>query len=167
MFHISCVERVKEIFEIMKENHFGEPVKEERFAAVLEQVLLKSQDGQLPEGYRRMLSLIKGILGVVLDQLAKPMGSAEPDRSPPAPRTQATQSQKAGCLKCGAASTKAGNPLLKCAKCKTVKYCLTDCQKKDWKKHKQVCKQMQDEGKQAQEETVGDDEAARADEAKA
>jgi hypothetical protein len=114
-----------------------------------------------------MLSLLKGILGVVLDQLAKPMGSAEPDRSPPAPRTQATQSQKAGCLKCGAASTKAGNSLLKCAKCKTVKYCSPDCQKKDWKKHKQVCKQMQDEGKQAQEETVGYDEAARADEAKA
>ncbi|XPT04655.1 hypothetical protein M3J09_013731 [Ascochyta lentis] len=47
--------------------------------------------------------------------------------------------KKAGCLKCNAPTTKAGNPLLKCAKCKVAQYCSPDCQKKDWKKHKQTC----------------------------
>ncbi|KAJ8107080.1 hypothetical protein OPT61_g9112 [Boeremia exigua] len=66
--------------------------------------------------------------------------------------TQGTQPKKEGCLKCGAATTKAGNSLLKCAKCKAAQYCSPDCQKKDWKKHKQICKQVQEKG-------VGDDAA--------
>lgn len=130
-------------------------------------------------------------MGVVLEQLALPKGSSgERNRSPRAPRSQATQShsqpqpqpqsqpqsQKESCLKCGATTTKAGNPLLRCSKCKTVKYCSPDCQKKDWKKHKHMCKQVQEEskqaheeGKQAQEEGVRDDklEAMPSDEAKA
>ena len=132
-----------------------------------------------------MLLLLEGVMGVVLEQLALPKGSSgERNRTPRAPRTQATQSQsqsqsqpqKESCLKCGAATTKAGNPLLRCSKCKTVNYCSPDCQKKDWKKHKQMCKQVQEEGKQAQDEGkqvqdegVGDDklEAMPSDEAKA
>lgn len=135
-----------------------------------------------------MLSLLEGVMGVVLNQLALQKGSSgERNRSPRAPRTQATQSQsqsqEESCLKCGAATTKAGNPLLRCSKCKTVKYCSPDCQKKDWKKHKQMCKQVQEKGKQAQmedqqaqgegkqvqDEGVGDDklEAMSSDEAKA
>ena len=131
-----------------------------------------------------MLSLLEGVMGVVLEKLALPKGSSgERNRTPRAPRTQATQSQsqsqsqsqpqsqpqKESCLKCGAATTKAGNPLLRCSKCKTVSYCSPDCQKKDWKKHKQMCKQMQEEGKQVQDEGVGDDklEAMPSDEAKA
>ncbi|OSS52455.1 hypothetical protein B5807_02244 [Epicoccum nigrum] len=62
-------------------------------------------------------------------------------RSSPAAHTQATQPQKEGCLKCGVATTKAGNPLLKCPKSKTAQYCSPNCQKKDWKKHKQTCEQ--------------------------
>jgi hypothetical protein len=72
--------------------------------------------------------------------------------SAPATRTQPRQPEKEGCLKCDAATTKAGNPLLKCSKCKTAQYCSPDCQKKDWKKHKQTCKQAQEKG-------VGDDAA--------
>ncbi|KAH6639130.1 hypothetical protein C7974DRAFT_421742 [Boeremia exigua] len=67
-------------------------------------------------------------------------------------RTQDAKPEKRGCLKCGAATTKAGNKLLKCAKCKTAQYCSPDCQKRDWKKHRQACKQMQEDG-------VGDDAA--------
>ncbi|KAI0951500.1 hypothetical protein AcW1_008534 [Taiwanofungus camphoratus] len=29
--------------------------------------------------------------------------------------------------------------LQKCARCKAVKYCSKECQKADWKNHKQVC----------------------------
>lgn len=68
------------------------------------------------------------------------------------PTAHTDQPKKARCLKCGAATTKAGNSLLKCAKCKTAQYCSPDCQKKDWKKHKQMCKQTQEKG-------VGDDVA--------
>ncbi len=60
--------------------------------------------------------------------------------------------KKDGCLKCGVATTKAGNALLKCVKCKTAQYCSPNCQKKDWKKHKLVCKQVR-------EQSVGDDAA--------
>ena len=72
--------------------------------------------------------------------------SADAHRSPSAARTQATQSQKKGCLECGAATTKDGNPLLKCSKCMTAQYCSKECQRKDRKKHKQTCEQVQEKG---------------------
>lgn len=79
--------------------------------------------------------------------------SARPERfSPSTAEAKVTKPKAAGCSKCGAATTKAGNALLKCAKCKTAQYCSPDCQKKDWKKHKQACKQVQ-------EKATGDDAA--------
>jgi hypothetical protein len=39
------------------------------------------------------------------------------------------------CLSCGKETKK----LLKCSKCKIVKYCSRECQKIDWKKHKKKC----------------------------
>ena len=41
---------------------------------------------------------------------------------------------------------------VQCGKCKTARYCSLDWQKKDWEKHKQMCKQMQ-------QHAVGDDAA--------
>lgn len=35
-------------------------------------------------------------------------------------------------------------PLLKCAKCKCTYYCNRDCQLKDWKNHKVLCKKLHD-----------------------
>jgi hypothetical protein len=131
---------------------------EDRFAAVLEQVLLKSQDGQLLKQHRRLLMLFEGILKVVLDQIARPT-PAEHNQAPQ-PQPQKKKSQKEGCLKCGAVTTKTGSPLLKCNACKTVKYCSSDCQKMDWRQHRQMCKQMQEKG-------VGNDGATPADKAKA
>ena len=32
---------------------------------------------------------------------------------------------------------------VQCGKCKTARYCSLDWQKKDWEKHKQMCKHMQ------------------------
>ena len=32
--------------------------------------------------------------------------------------------------------------LMKCGKCKAVKYCSRDCQKTHWKEHRKVCKQV-------------------------
>lgn len=79
--------------------------------------------------------------------------SARTERSSPSTaEVKITIPKAIGCFKCGAVTTKAGNSLLKCAKCKTAQYCSPDCQKKDWKKHKQACKQ-------AQEKATGDDAA--------
>lgn len=44
--------------------------------------------------------------------------------------------KKEGCYNCG----KGGGGLLRCARCKKASYCSAECQKADWKKHKQVCR---------------------------
>ncbi|KAI1087978.1 hypothetical protein F5B19DRAFT_496828 [Rostrohypoxylon terebratum] len=43
------------------------------------------------------------------------------------------------CRNCNATHTKSGGELLKCARCKEVLYCSSECQKKDWKKHRMEC----------------------------
>lgn len=43
------------------------------------------------------------------------------------------------CGGCGAKDGMGGASLLACGKCKKRKYCGTECQKKHWKLHKQVC----------------------------
>ena len=43
------------------------------------------------------------------------------------------------CHTCGKAQTELPNPLKRCAKCLTGKYCSRDCQKADFKKHKKSC----------------------------
>ncbi|KAK4500793.1 hypothetical protein PRZ48_008985 [Zasmidium cellare] len=50
--------------------------------------------------------------------------------------------KKEGCAKC---ETKASEEtkLMICAACKTTEYCSRECQKEDWKDHKQYCKGMQ------------------------
>jgi len=40
------------------------------------------------------------------------------------------------CANCGEKEKK----LLSCANCQCVKYCCTECQRSDWRKHKAVCK---------------------------
>ncbi|KAH8833248.1 hypothetical protein DL96DRAFT_717367 [Flagelloscypha sp. PMI_526] len=43
------------------------------------------------------------------------------------------------CATCGKGASEMGGKLLKCAKCKAVSYCGKECQKKDWKVHKNQC----------------------------
>ncbi|KAK7969968.1 MYND finger [Apiospora saccharicola] len=43
------------------------------------------------------------------------------------------------CRSCGKAKTAAGGKLMQCARCKEVAYCSKECQKADWKKHRQEC----------------------------
>ncbi|QLI68588.1 uncharacterized protein G6M90_00g043450 [Metarhizium brunneum] len=43
------------------------------------------------------------------------------------------------CRSCGSAAAKDGGSLKKCMRCQAVKYCSTECQKKDWKKHRMEC----------------------------
>ncbi|KAJ7485196.1 hypothetical protein B0H11DRAFT_2018436 [Mycena galericulata] len=45
-------------------------------------------------------------------------------------------------LVCSNCFTKSANRLRKCGKCKRVEYCGETCQKKDWKIHKELCKQF-------------------------
>eukprot|EP01084_Bolivina_argentea_P270676 460314_1 len=42
------------------------------------------------------------------------------------------------CSKCN----KISNNLQRCSRCKQTYYCNVDCQKSDWKKHKQICKKL-------------------------
>ncbi|KAK8050303.1 hypothetical protein PG994_012033 [Apiospora phragmitis] len=48
-----------------------------------------------------------------------------------------TTSEK--CRSCGKTMTAAGGKLMQCARCKEVSYCSKECQKADWKKHRQEC----------------------------
>jgi hypothetical protein len=47
------------------------------------------------------------------------------------------------CITCGAKEGEKGRDLLRCGKCKKVHYCCKECQVKDWKNHKQLCKTFQ------------------------
>ncbi|KAK0726537.1 hypothetical protein B0T21DRAFT_371777 [Apiosordaria backusii] len=49
-------------------------------------------------------------------------------------------SGKDQCNVCWAEKSDNGGELLKCSKCKKVRYCSQECQKIDWKDHKKVCK---------------------------
>ncbi|KAI0192520.1 hypothetical protein F4808DRAFT_475476 [Astrocystis sublimbata] len=45
-----------------------------------------------------------------------------------------------GCASCGREKQANGRDLLDCSRCKKVKYCSHECQKRAWKKHKHLCK---------------------------
>ncbi|KAI1476066.1 hypothetical protein F4774DRAFT_262332 [Daldinia eschscholtzii] len=49
------------------------------------------------------------------------------------------------CRNCNATEGKNGGNLLKCARCKEVMYCSSECQRKDWKKHRMECKPYDEE----------------------
>lgn len=44
-----------------------------------------------------------------------------------------------GCGVCGEAEKVSGGELLRCSRCKKVRYCSPECQKRDWKRHKVGC----------------------------
>lgn len=44
------------------------------------------------------------------------------------------------CHVCATTKSKVGSGLQKCSRCKTAFYCSTECQRKDWGTHKNVCK---------------------------
>ena len=46
------------------------------------------------------------------------------------------------CSYCGSSPSKDDKPFSRCSRCKKVYYCSVKCQKKDWKKHKKVCKKV-------------------------
>ena len=55
--------------------------------------------------------------------------------------TEPTARSETCCRGCGKAdSNDGGKGLLRCARCQAVRYCSVECQRADWKAHKQVCK---------------------------
>jgi hypothetical protein len=59
------------------------------------------------------------------------------------PRIVDLDAKKGTCVACGATSAKDGSSLLQCSRCKVAQYCSVGCQSRDWKGHKQLCKQLQ------------------------
>lgn len=51
-------------------------------------------------------------------------------------------SARYACVACFKHRNVGGGPLMACSRCKLVRYCSKDCQRKDWKAHKQTCKMM-------------------------
>lgn len=43
------------------------------------------------------------------------------------------------CATCAKKETELGQPLQRCSKCSSTRYCSRDCQKADWKDHKKTC----------------------------
>ncbi|KAF1937809.1 hypothetical protein EJ02DRAFT_505767 [Clathrospora elynae] len=60
------------------------------------------------------------------------------------PHLDDLDSKKGTCLVCGAKSTREGARLLKCDGCQFAQYCSKECQVKDWKEHKHICKQLKE-----------------------
>ncbi|KAI8932270.1 hypothetical protein NX059_010471 [Plenodomus lindquistii] len=59
-------------------------------------------------------------------------------------RVEDITAKKGTCFECGAKEAEGGEALLKCSKCKVAQYCSAECQKKEWKTHKLVCKQLKE-----------------------
>lgn len=57
------------------------------------------------------------------------------------PKAQPHRTSAAGtCGGCGAGEGEGGTVLMQCAKCRKQMYCGRECQKKDWREHKLVCR---------------------------
>lgn len=72
-------------------------------------------------------------------------GGQNKENAPPVAHVQDMAAKKNSCFGCSEAESKNGQPSLqRCSKCRVAQYCSAECQKKDWKMHKQVCKQLQE-----------------------
>lgn len=76
-------------------------------------------------------SLIRGERPLEVDPIAARLAQLEKNRA-------ATTTVRTNCFTCGAAAPPKTN-LKGCGACHAAFYCSVECQKKDWKKHKQVC----------------------------
>ncbi|KAJ7653205.1 hypothetical protein DFH06DRAFT_918405, partial [Mycena polygramma] len=56
------------------------------------------------------------------------------------PRTQAQYPMTSSCAVCHNEADASRRTLKQCAKCELTRYCSTDCQRADWKRHKECCK---------------------------
>src|SRR5262249_39698563 len=68
------------------------------------------------------------------DPLADPSSSSSPTTPLPALTPER-------CRKCGATQARGGGDLRRCLRCMVVKYCSVDCQKADWRVHKNECEE--------------------------
>jgi hypothetical protein len=71
----------------------------------------------------------------------KPVASTKAQRQETVtPRTDDLSAKKNTCFTCGAKNIGKGVTLSRCGGCQFATYCSKDCQAKDWKAHKPICK---------------------------
>lgn len=70
-----------------------------------------------------------------ISKYAPMSGSRDPFNSPTVPPNQ--------CRYCDRIPNDDSDKLLRCSACKVVKYCDRECQKRDWKFHKEGCALLQ------------------------
>ena len=70
--------------------------------------------------------------GNTSEELSKNEGRATPSSE---------RTNDESCRMCGSVKAKEdGKPLMKCARCRRVRYCSVECQRRDWQEHKKTCR---------------------------
>ncbi|KAJ9148687.1 MYND finger family protein [Pleurostoma richardsiae] len=74
------------------------------------------------------------------------VGSAPDEETPPTGEPQAAGSDTEAdrrCRNCGATRERErGGPLRRCTRCRVARYCSPECQRKDWRKHRMECQEV-------------------------
>lgn len=109
------------------------------------QLLCSCGNGKLPENYMKIpgwdLASRYAVRAAISPTFSVPFieDIVNTDGLQPGHGVQEMTAASDKCRSCGKAKTAAGGKLMQCARCKEVAYCSKECQKADWKKHRQEC----------------------------
>ncbi|KAK7924431.1 hypothetical protein PG985_006485 [Apiospora marii] len=109
------------------------------------QLLCSCGNGKLPENYMKIpgwdLASRYAVRAAISPTFSVPFieDIVNTDGLQPGRGVQQPFDASEKCRSCGKAKTAAGGKLMQCARCKEVAYCSKECQKADWKKHRQEC----------------------------
>ncbi|KAJ7693982.1 hypothetical protein B0H16DRAFT_1351964 [Mycena metata] len=67
-----------------------------------------------------------------------------PPSGPPLPKTQKSYPMSASCIVCNNEASESRKNLKQCGRCELTRYCSIECQREDWKRHKECCKAVKE-----------------------